>query len=156
LEDIVKLIKDSIPSDIAMKSLKVNEKELQSKIRETVGELLTDKEIQSVVRLRNNTKNFMDQGAVPAATISSLSKELSGKSEEIHAIEPIIMEKFDAPSRPSEKDTGEDASTKFIDTSTLRTTIDESLLVDIPNFDPVSYSSSLDPGTEPSFSQSKL
>jgi hypothetical protein len=148
LEDIVKLIKDSIPSDIAIKSLKVNEKELQSKIRETVGELLTEKEIQSVVRLRNNTKNNIEQGISSVATISITSKNLSEKSEEVHPTEAIIIEKFNIPSGPQQKDTGEDNITKFIFTTKPNTIEDVSLLVDIPNFNPVAYSTAEEPVTE--------
>jgi hypothetical protein len=125
-EDIVKLIKDSIPSDIAIKSLKVNEKELQSKIRETVGEILTDKEIQSVVRLRNNTKQNEEQ---------FMTNGLPGKSSKnsgpvVFATEQSILKEDNSPSLANQED--KDNINNLNITSSADKEQNE-VLVDIPN-----------------------
>ena len=43
---------------MALKALKVDEKELKNKIVETVGGILTNQEIERVVRLRNRTQEL--------------------------------------------------------------------------------------------------
>jgi len=43
---------------VALKALKVDEKELKNKIVETVGGILTNQEIERVVRLRNRTQEL--------------------------------------------------------------------------------------------------
>ena len=152
-EDIVKLIKDSIPSDIAIKSLKVNEKELQSKIRETVGEILTDREIQSVVRLRNNTKQNSEHVITGEVPLSDAPKILDLKTTLLSTELLPSTDRTDM-SNTSKVSTGEmlsldlDASIEesedkgnlFNLTSNKDTSRDESVLVDIPNFNTVAYS----------------
>ena len=58
LDDVIRLINEAIPEDVALKALKVDEKELKNKIVETVGGILTNQEIERVVRLRNRTQEL--------------------------------------------------------------------------------------------------
>ena len=53
LENIVETIKDKVPNAVKIKTSEVDDQELQNKIKETVGKILTDEEINSIVQLRN-------------------------------------------------------------------------------------------------------
>ena len=53
LENIVETIKDKVPIAVKIKTSEVDDQELQNKIKETVGKILTDEEINSIVQLRN-------------------------------------------------------------------------------------------------------
>ena len=53
LENIVAIIKEKVPNDVKIKTSEVDDQELQNKIKETVGKILTDEEINSIVQLRN-------------------------------------------------------------------------------------------------------
>ena len=70
LDDVIKAINAAIPSDTVIKALEViNDAELKEKIKETVGELLTEKEIESVVNLRNKSKEpRIDPSTTPLTT----------------------------------------------------------------------------------------
>ena len=71
LDDVIQAINAAIPSDIVIKTLEViNDKELKEKIKETVGELLTEKEIESVVNLRNKEPKSDDVTTAAATTAS--------------------------------------------------------------------------------------
>jgi len=54
-DNIVKEIKEKVPTDVKLKTTQIDERELQEKIKETVGKILTEEEIKSVVLLRNIT-----------------------------------------------------------------------------------------------------
>ena len=83
-DDIVRLINDKIPSDIAIKSLELDKGLLKDKIRETVGEILTDGEKESVVRLKNRTED--GEGRIDEDVINQKERE-----EEDNAVEDMIL-----------------------------------------------------------------
>ena len=51
IDKIVEKIKEKVPDEVKIKTSQVDEKELQDKIKETVGKILTDDEINSIVEL---------------------------------------------------------------------------------------------------------
>ena len=54
-DNIVQKIKNQVPKDVKIKTPQIDNSELQKKITETVGNILTDDEIESIVLLRNVT-----------------------------------------------------------------------------------------------------
>ena len=54
-ENIVEKIQNQVPKDVKIKTPQIDNSELKKKITETVGILLTDEEIESIVLLRNVT-----------------------------------------------------------------------------------------------------
>ena len=57
IDKIVEKIKEKVPDEVKIKTSQVDEKELQDKIKETVGKILTDDEINSIVELRNISRS---------------------------------------------------------------------------------------------------
>jgi len=53
IDNLVQKIRDNVPDDVKIKTSIVDDEELQSRIKETVGKILTDEEISSIVQLRN-------------------------------------------------------------------------------------------------------
>ena len=90
LDDIVRQINEAIPSEIALKALEVDETELKSKIKETVGELLTDREIESVVRLRNKTRDITEFGEEIKVLNSRVEIEQSSTSTPSTTLPPAL------------------------------------------------------------------
>ena len=54
-DNIVQKIKNQVPKDVKLSTPQIDNSELLAKITETVGNILTDEEIESIVLLRNNT-----------------------------------------------------------------------------------------------------
>ena len=53
INNLVQKIRDNVPDDVKIKTSIVDDEELQNRIKETVGKILTDEEISSIVQLRN-------------------------------------------------------------------------------------------------------
>ena len=68
IELIVQKIKEKVPDEVKIKTTKVDEKELQDKIKETVGKILTDDEINSIVQLRNISRVEPESVSQPIQT----------------------------------------------------------------------------------------
>ena len=56
-DNIVQKIQNQVPKDVKLSTPQIDNSELLAKITETVGNLLTDEEIESIVLLRNTTVN---------------------------------------------------------------------------------------------------
>ena len=109
LDNIVQEIREKVPADVRIKTGQVDEKELQDKIKETVGKILTEEEIKSVVQLRNissakttamttaSSRGVTDPDdeispfTVDLLDVSeSTSAQFSGKKEQLTPTTPIL------------------------------------------------------------------
>ena len=119
IDNLVQKIRDNVPDDVKLKTSIVENDELQSKIKETVGKILTDEEISSIVQLRNisnvNGKSITSKTTVPVIVQSSTESEF----KEQNLVTTAYIEKFPE----SEADNIELSSsvskttTSFVDTS---------------------------------------
>ena len=119
IDNLVQKIRDNVPDDVKLKTSIVENDELQSKIKETVGKILTDEEISSIVQLRNisnvNGKSITSKTTVPVIVQSSTESEF----KEQNLVTTAYIEKFSE----SEADNIELSSsvskttTSFVDTS---------------------------------------
>ena len=109
LDNIVQEIREKVPADVRIKTGQVDEKELQDKIKETVGKILTEEEIKSVVQLRNISSAKTTATTTPSSrgvtdpddeispftvdlldVSESTSAQFSGKKEQLTPTTPIL------------------------------------------------------------------
>merc|ERR1712079_5117 len=69
LENIVQKIRNNVPNDVKLKTSMIDDEELQTRIKETVGKILTNEEINSIVRLRN-ISDINEVSSLPSGDIT--------------------------------------------------------------------------------------
>ena len=69
LENIVQKIRNNVPNDVKLKTSMIDDEELQTRIKETVGKILTNEEISSIVRLRN-ISDINEVSSLPSGDIT--------------------------------------------------------------------------------------
>ena len=77
-DNIVQKIKNQVPKDVKLSTPQIDNSELLAKITETVGNILTDEEIESIVLLRNTTAatgNSQEEAGEPTSTTSIVEEE---------------------------------------------------------------------------------
>ena len=95
-EDIVQKIREKVPTDVKIKTSQVDEKELQDRIKETVGKILTEDEIKSVVQLRNISS--ADKTVLMA--VSSTSKSITDSDVEISTVTVDLLDTTESALEP--------------------------------------------------------
>ena len=155
LDNIVQEIREKVPADVRIKTGQVDEKELQDKIKETVGKILTEEEIKSVVQLRNissakttamttaSSRGVTDPDdeispfTVDLLDVSeSTSDQFSGKKEQLTPTTPILTTTtpiFTTTKAISVKTTQSLTTTEIIDTDDLTEQENQKLDIDDVN-----------------------
>ena len=85
-DNIVQRIREKVPTDVKIKTGQVDEKELQDRIKETVGKILTEEEIKSVVQLRNIT------GAEDTVLMTTSSRSVTDSDDEISTVTVDLLD----------------------------------------------------------------
>ena len=85
-DNIVQKIREKVPTDVKIKTGQVDEKELQDRIKETVGKILTEEEIKSVVQLRNIT------GAEDTVLMTTSSRSVTDSDDEISTVTVDLLD----------------------------------------------------------------
>ena len=97
LDNIVQEIREKVPADVRIKTGQVDEKELQDKIKETVGKILTEEEIKSVVQLRNISS---------AKTTAMTTASSRGVTDPDDEISPFTVDLLDVSESTSDQFSG--------------------------------------------------
>eukprot|EP00092_Neocalanus_flemingeri_P053981 GFUD01063549.1.p1 GENE.GFUD01063549.1~~GFUD01063549.1.p1 ORF type:complete len:710 (+),score=164.27 GFUD01063549.1:729-2858(+) len=113
-DDIVQKIREKVPTDVKIKSSQVNEKELQDKIKETVGKILTEDEIKSVVQLRNISSADNTALAVSSKSITDSDEEISTVTVDLLDTTESALERFSSEKPQSTLTTPFDTTTEAL------------------------------------------
>ena len=114
-DNIVQKIREKVPTDVKIKTGQVDEKELQDRIKETVGKILTEEEIKSVVQLRNIT------GAEDTVLMTTSSRSVTDSEDEISTVTVDLidtsestLEQFSSKKLPSTLTTPFETTTEAV------------------------------------------
>ena len=128
-DNIVQKIQNKVPTDVKIKTPQIDNSELQKKITETVGNILTDDEIESIVLLRNVTAlNGKTRPRDEEKSITT-SPSTTGREEEdfqISVTVETVTEVFEIESTAATEQNVQ--GDEFMRETTIKATVGEALL----------------------------
>ena len=100
-DNIVQKIKNQVPKDVKLSTPQIDNSELLAKITETVGNLLTDEEIESIVLLRNTTVNNVNSLGTTEESPATTTIIVEEETEESTSSPPSPVSRSPVDTEPS-------------------------------------------------------